>query len=138
MLQGIKALFHSREYIGLFIRSTKVNYTWKLELSSNEITIVLIFSKITSKIEIFLNNVLQFSGKKSGKFFSYDFSLYEYSLSIVENKAFFDIYIDGLSFLVMYNRQASSVIPNSAAQSFLAPIKQNACIEEVVTEEVEE
>ena len=72
MLQGIKALFHSREYIGLFIRSTKVNYTWKLELSSNEITIVLIFSKITSKIEIFLNNVLQFSGKKSGKFFSYD------------------------------------------------------------------
>ena len=137
MDKGIKTISHSTEYIGLIIKSTKISYTWKLILDSSEVTIVALVSKLTSKVIILANGVVVFQGKKPGKYFSHEFCLHNYSLSITQTEAFYDLFIDGLSFLVMHNRQGSTIIPDSAGQSFLAPKKLNQFFVSTIKEKAE-
>ena len=124
MLKGVKTISQSRECIGSIIRSTKINYTWKLLLNSEEVTIVLLEYKLTSKITLLLDSVVFFQGKIVEKHFSHDFRLKNYNLSIIKTNFGFDILINDLSFLVMHNRHASLLVPDSASQSVLIPMKK--------------
>ena len=137
MLEGVKTISHSKECIGLLIRSTKVSYTWKLLLDHEEFTIVLLESKLTSKIILLQNGVVFFQGKKIGKYFTHDFRLRNYNLSIIETNFGFDMLINDLSFLVMHNRHASILVPDCTSHSFLTPMKKIQ-YEEIARQEMAE
>lgn len=136
-MKGVKTLSHTVECIGLLIRSTKVNYTWKFLLDSTEITVVLLVSKLTSKVVILLNGMIKFQGKKTGKYFTYEFDIDEFHLAIVENEASYDLFINDLSFLVMHNRHASTLLLDSASNSFIIQAKK-AEVREVPVQEMAE
>jgi hypothetical protein len=69
-------LFHESLKVGRRIKSSKKKYTWRFQLDSQEFTIDLFVSKISSKRKILLNGDIKFSGKKAnGILFSYAFKI---------------------------------------------------------------
>ena len=103
----VKAIKSSQGYVGKRIKRTKVRYAWTFELDNVQVTCVLLHSRLSKKLSIYLNASLVYLNKKDGPF-RYQLEFQDHQLAIVEGRGTFDLQVDGTGFHSLPTSQAST------------------------------
>jgi hypothetical protein len=132
MLGSIQALEYTKENIGSAIKSFKVLHIWKVQVDNKYNVIELIICKWRKKKTVKANKEIILENSSNIKGFSYTFHLSSHIFTITECPKGIDLHIDGLSFMVLYKRQAGSLFPIQDCEDPHGPI--NSKWESVLTD----
>lgn len=102
-METVKALYYKENNIGNWLKKSKKQYVWKLEVDKETHHIEFMDSVLSGKKKIIKNGMVVFERQLFGVPFQYPFTIGKHSLNIAMHGDKYELRVDGMSFSHLYN-----------------------------------
>lgn len=102
-VETVKALYYKENNIGNWLKKSKKQYVWKLEVDGETHHIEFMDSVLSGKKKIAKNGMVVFERQLFGVPFQYPFTIGKHTLNIAMHGDKYELRIDGMSFSHLYN-----------------------------------
>jgi hypothetical protein len=101
--ESVKALYYKENNIGNWLKKSKKQYVWKLQVDGDTHHIEFMDSVLSGKKKIIKNGMVVFERQLFGVPFQYPFTIGKHSLNIAMHGDKYELRVDGMSFSHLYN-----------------------------------
>ena len=101
--ESVKAVYYKEKNIGNWLKKSKKQYIWKLEVDGDLHCIEFLDSILSGKKKIIKNGLIVFERQLFGVPFQYPFNIGKHSLNIAMHGDKYELRVDGMSFSHLYN-----------------------------------